>query len=62
MDPDVAEHASRSIQEYSQHNSVVVGSRVSQGIKYGRGQISSTTMYSIFAERRSQLAHSFNEE
>ena len=38
------------------------GSRGSQGIQYGRGQTSSTTTHYMFAERRDQLAQSWNDE
>ena len=38
------------------------GSRGFQGIQYGRGQKSSTTTRSMFAERRAQLYQSWNEE
>ena len=38
------------------------GSRGSQGIKYGRGQTSSTTMCSMFADCRAQLSQSWNKE
>ena len=38
------------------------GSRGFHGIKYGRGQTSSTTTCSIFTTRRAQLYQSWNEE
>ena len=62
MDPDRAESVKRSIQEYSQRNSAMGGSRSFQGIQYVKGQTSSTTTCFTFATRRSQLYQSWNEE
>ena len=62
MDLDVAEHAKRSIQEYAQNNSVMGGSRVYQGIQYGRGQKSSNTTCSMFAEHRAKLTQQWNKK
>ena len=62
LDTDMAECAKRSIQEYAQLNSSMGGSRGSQGIQYGRGQTSSTTMCSKFAMRRAQLYQFWNQE
>ena len=62
MDPDVVDIAKQSIQEYDQINSEMGGIRNSQGVQYGRGQTSSTTTCSMFAERRSQLSQSWNKE
>ena len=36
--------------------------RISHGGQYGRGQTSLTTMRYMFAERRDELAQSWNEE
>ena len=62
MYPDVAERAKPSIKEYNQFNPAMGGSRGSQGIQYGKGQTSSTTTRSMFAELRYQLSQSWNEE
>ena len=62
MDPDVAERAKRSIQEYAQRNSAMGREQEFQGIQLGNGQISSTTMCYIFEERKNQLAQSYNKE
>ena len=62
MDPDVSDRAERSIQEYTQRNSEMGGRRVSQGTQYGRGQISSTTTRSKFAEHIAKLSQSWNKE
>ena len=62
MDPDVAERAKQSIQEYAQRNLAMGGSRGSHGIKYGRGQTSTTTTCSTFTTRRAQLYKSWNKE
>ena len=62
MDPNVAESIKRSVHEYTQRNSVMVGSRGSQGIQYGRCQTSSTTRCSKSATRRAQLYRSWNKE
>ena len=54
MDPGMVECEKRSIQEYTQHNSAMLGRRGSKGIQYGKGQTSSTKMRSMFAECRAQ--------
>ena len=56
MDPDVAECAKCSVQEYNQRNSSMVGNMIYQGGKYGRGHKSSTTKCYMFSERRSELS------
>ena len=39
MEPDVAEHAKKSIQEYNQHNSAIGMSRSIQSVfRYGAGE------------------------
>ena len=40
----------------------MVGNRGSQGIQYGRGQTSSFTTGSMFAEHRDQLSQWWNKE
>ena len=40
MDSDVSEYSKRSVQEYTQHDSKMVGNRGYQGIQYGRSQTS----------------------
>ena len=60
MNPDVAERAKQSIQEYSQRNSSMGGNRGSQDIQYGRYQTSSTTTRSMFAEIRDQIDQYWN--
>ena len=55
MDQDVVDRTNISIKDYAQYNSEMVSIRSSQGIQYGKGQISSTTTRSMFADRRSQL-------
>ena len=62
MDPDVAEHVNRSIQEYAQRISEMGGSRGYQGTQYGRGQTSSNTTRSTFAENRARISQSWNEK
>ena len=58
----MAERAKRSIQEDAQNNSVMGGSRVYQGIQYGRGQKSSNTTCSMFAEHRAKLTQQWNKK
>ena len=62
MDPDMAEHANRSTQEYTQHNSEMGGIRGSQGIQYERVHTASTKTRSMSAYCRDQLSQSWNEE
>ena len=62
MDPDVAERAKQSAQEYAQRNSSMGGTRGLQGIQYGRGQTSSTKKRSMFADHRAQLPQLWNKE
>ena len=62
MELDVVERAKQSIQEYLQRNSVIGGIKGYQGIQYVIGQTSSTTMSSIFVDRRDQIYHLRNKE
>ena len=62
MYPDVAERAKQSIQQCTQHNSSMGGSKGSQGIQYGRCQTFSTKTRYIFAENRARLSQPWNEE
>ena len=62
MDPDVAERSKRSIQEYVKRNSSMGGNRRSQGIKFERGQTSSTTTHYMFSEIRDHLSKLWIEE
>ena len=59
---DMADWMKSSIQEYAQRNYSMRVSRGSQGTQYGRGQTSSTTTSSMFAERIYQLFQSWNKE
>ena len=60
-DPGVAEWANQSIQEYDQRTFMMGGSRGDRDIKGKRGQIYSTEMHSMFADRRAQIALSWKE-
>ena len=62
MDPDVAERAKWSIQEYAQRNSEMGWNRGCQAIQYVRGKTYSTTTRFMFAERRYELSQSWNKE
>ena len=62
MDPYAADRAKKSIQEYTQRNPEMGGSRGSQVNQYGRGQKSSAITLSTFAEHIAQLPKSWNEE
>ena len=62
LDPDVAKHAKRSIQEYNQNNSSMEGNMGLQGSQYERVQTSSTTTQSKFSEKRDQIDQSWSGE
>ena len=62
MDRDVVEFSKRSIKEYIQRNSEMVGNRGYQGIQYRRGHTTSTTTRYMFADFRDQLSQLWNED
>ena len=61
-DPDVAERAKQSIQEYAQHNYMKEGIRGDQDSQVKCSQTSSMIVRYMFAERRVQLTQSWKEE
>ena len=56
MDPYVLECANVAIQDYAQNNLSLGWNKIYQGIQCGRGQKSSTTKHSMFAETWYQLS------
>ena len=58
MDPDIAERAKSSIQEYDQRNSDMGENRGSQGSQDGRGKTSSTVVRYMFVDIRVKLTQS----